>query len=79
MNTKKAKIFLINNELTVAEMARQLVNESNANEESLKVMITDMINGRRLYPTLANQVEEKFGLKLERPAHLKPLPHRQAA
>lgn len=79
MSSKKAKIFLIENELTVAEIARQIAPESAASEESLRVMITDMINGRRFYPSIAAQIAEKFGLKLERPAHLKPLSSRQAA
>lgn len=73
MSPKKAKIFLINNNLTVAEIARRIAPEWGAKEESLRIMITDMINGRRFYPSLASKVEETVGLKIERPKHLKPL------
>lgn len=79
MTPKKAKIFLINNDLTVAEMVRRIKPEMDATEESLRSMLTDMINGRRFYPTLAEKVNERFGLRLVRPAHLQPYPTRRAA
>jgi hypothetical protein len=80
MTNKKAKIYLINNELTVAEIARQVEPDADdGRHDSLRVMITDMINGRRFYPTLADKVYKVVGLKLERPAHLRPMPTRQAA
>ena len=79
MSNKKAKIYLINNDLTVAEIARRIAPDSNATEESLRAMITDMVNGRRYYPTLAEKVFQVIGLRLERPAHLQPFRTRQAA
>lgn len=80
MNAKKAKIFLINNELTAAEIARRVEPDADeSRHDSLRVMITDMINGRRFYPTLADKVFEAVGLRLERPAHLRPFLTRQAA
>lgn len=79
MSNKKAKIYLINNDLTVAEIARRIAPMSDATEESLRSMITDMINGRRYYPTLAAKVFESVGLRIERPAHLEPFRTRQAA
>lgn len=79
MNSKKAKIFLINNDLTVAEIARRVAADSDATEESLRSMITDMVNGRRFYPSLAQKVFAAVGLRLERPAHLQPFPTRRAA
>lgn len=79
MDPKKAKIFLINNDLTVAEIARRISPEWDATEDSLRAMITDMINGRRYYPSLAEKVFETVGLKLDRPDHLVPLPSRRAA
>ena len=79
MSPKKAKIFLINNDLTVSEMVRQIKPEMNATEASLRAMLTDMINGRRFYPGLAAKVYERFGLRLERPAYLRPFPTRRAA
>jgi hypothetical protein len=78
-NTQAAKIFLICNGLTIAEIARRIAPEWGATEESLRIMITDMVNGRRFYPRLAAKVEATVGLRLERPKHLQPLPNRQAA
>jgi hypothetical protein len=79
MDAKKAKIFLINNDLTVAEIARRIAKKSAATEESLRTMITSMINGKAFYPTLAELVFKEVGLRLERPSYLKPLPTRRAA
>lgn len=80
MTPKKAKIYLINNDLTVAEIARRLEPDaSNSRQASLRVMISDMVNKRRYYPTLASRVYEVVGLRLERPARLRPLLHRRAA
>lgn len=83
MNAKKAKIFLINNDLTVSDIARRIAaassDKTEANEASLRSMITDMINGRRYYPSLAEEVERTVGLKLVRPRHLQPYPARRAA
>jgi hypothetical protein len=79
MSYKKAKIFLINNELTVSEIARKIAPDDETLQKSYRVMITDMINGRRFYPSLADKVFDAVGLRLERPAHLRPFPTRQAA
>ena len=79
MDSKKAKIYLINNGLTVAEIARRVAPKSGAAEESLRTMITAMINGRAFYPSLADLVYKTVGLKLDRPAYLKPYPSRRAA
>ena len=80
MSNKKAKIYLIKNELTAASIARQIEPDADKGRQaSLRVMITDMINGRRYYPSLAEKVFEVVGLRLERPAHLQPFHTRQAA
>jgi len=80
MSNKNAKIYLIKNELTAAEIARRVEPDaSESRQKSLRVMITDMINGRRYYPTLADKVFEVAGLRLERPRHLAPFTARQAA
>lgn len=79
MNPKKAKIFLINNDLTVADIARRLAATSDATEESLRTMITSMINGKAYYPSLAERVFQEVGLRLDRPDYFKPLPSRRAA
>lgn len=79
MNSKKSKIFLINNDLTIAEIARRIAVHSNAREESLRTMITSMVNGKAFYPSLAVKVFEEVGLRLERPDYLKPLRARRTA
>jgi hypothetical protein len=80
MSNKKAKIYLINNDLTVAAIARRIEpNATESRQASLRVMITDMINGRRFYPSLAQKVNDAVGLRLERPRHLIPFATRQAA
>jgi hypothetical protein len=76
MNPQKAKIFLINNGLTVAEIARRVAPYTGAKEKSVRVMLTDMINGRRYYPSLADKVEELLGLRLERPSWFEPISRR---
>ena len=81
MKAIQIKIKLLERGLTVAAIARQMVSEPDitASEDSLRSMITDMINGRRYYPALADKVNAKFDLGLKRPKHLEPLPTRQAA
>jgi hypothetical protein len=65
MNAKQVKIFLINKQLTVADMARQL-RTATQSDEALRIMLSQMIHGRRFYPTLAKRVEKRYGLRLER-------------
>lgn len=74
MNTKQIKKFLIDNDLTIAEMARQLaaMPDVTASESSLAQMLSDTFYGRRWYPTLAEQVNERFGLHLVRPKQFEP-------
>ena len=81
MKSIQIKIKLLEQGLTVAGIARQMAQEPDveANEKSLRAMITDMINGRRFYPQLAEKVNAKFNLGIKRPKHLEPLPTRQAA
>ncbi|HQU84844.1 MAG TPA: hypothetical protein PKY59_17025 [Pyrinomonadaceae bacterium] len=72
MNTKQIKKFLIDNDLTIAEMARQLSAEERASESSLQQMLSDMFYQRRWYPSLAETVNKKFGLNLIRPKQFEP-------
>ena len=74
MNTKQIKKFLIDNDLTVAKMARQLADlpEVTASESSLAQMLSDTIYGRRWYPTLSETVNREFGLSLVRPKQFEP-------
>lgn len=72
MNTKQIKKYLIDKDLTIAEMARSLAPKTTASESSLQQMLSDMFYGRRWYPTLAEQVNAEFGLNLSRPIHFEP-------
>lgn len=74
MNTKQIKKFMIDHDLTVAEMARRLAARADvtANENSLAQMLSDMFYHRRWYPTLAEQVNAEFGLTLVRPKQFEP-------
>lgn len=69
MKAKEVKILLIKKGLTISDMARELESESDAGFDSLRTMLTDLLYGRRFFPTLAAQVEEKFGIKIEREPH----------
>lgn len=72
MNTKQIKKFLIDKDLTIAEMARQLAPKTTASETSLQQMLSDMFYQRRWYPTLAELVNKEFGLKIVRAKHFAP-------
>ena len=72
MNPKQIKKFLIDEDLTISMMARQLAPQVNASETSLKQMLSDMFNHRRWYPTLAEDVKREFGLNLVRPKQYEP-------
>ena len=65
MSTLKVKIFLLKNELTLAGMARDLATAERG-EVSTRVMLSQMVNGRRFYPSLAKRVQRKYGLELQK-------------
>lgn len=72
MNTKQIKKFLIDADLTITEMSRQLAPFVTASEDSIRQMLSDMFYGRRWYPTLAERVNKQFGLNLVRPKQFEP-------
>lgn len=67
MNTTEVKIWLLRRELSLQQMAREL-RTGKQSVQAVRVMLSQMVNGRRFYPTLARRVEERYGLKLARPA-----------
>lgn len=69
MNPFQVKVFMLKNGLTITSMAEDLADE-NRKKTSLLVMISDLIYGRRFYPSLAEELDTKFGLKIERPAKI---------
>jgi hypothetical protein len=73
MNIKEIKKWLIDHELTITQMARQLEPEADSGRiKSLGQMISDLFYGRRWYPGLAERVRREFGIKVERPSAYTP-------
>ena len=70
MTAKEIKILLIQKGLTVAEMAREMEKTSNASAKSLETMIHDTLYGKRFFPKIADKLSRKYGITIERPAHL---------
>jgi uncharacterized protein YneF (UPF0154 family) len=72
MNRKQIKKYLIDNDLTITGMARQLASKTTASESSIRQMLTDMFYQRRWYPSLAALVDREYGLRLVRPEAFEP-------
>ena len=73
MNTKEIKKFMIDRDLTITEMARGLEpSASDVRVRSLVQMISDLIYGRRWYPSLALRLKDEYGVKLIRPPAYEP-------
>lgn len=83
MKPIEIKIFLLKNQLTLSEIARQIMDDfPDATEESVRTMLTQTVNQKTWYPKIERVVNQRFGnigLRLVRPVHLQPLPHRRAA
>lgn len=75
MTTLQVKFWLLKEKLSIAQIARELCDEDHS-EQALRVMLSQMINGRRFYPALAQRVNDRYKLSLSRPAKI---PHRRAA
>lgn len=81
MTAVEVKIMLLKKGLTFADMAREIEAESDATQRSLEVMIADLLYGRRWYPALAKQINDRWNIKVTCPPHLRPIRQqiRQAA
>lgn len=66
MNAFEIKVFMLREGLTIASIAEELSDE-NRKKTSLQTMISDLIYGRRYYPALAKELNNKFGLQFKRP------------
>lgn len=73
MSVKQIKIQLIEKGLSIAEIARDFSHDSNATIRSLETMIADTLYGRRYFPAIAEKLNRKYGIKVERPLHLQPI------
>lgn len=76
---KKVLRYMVDNDLDITLMAAELARESGAKPESVRTMLSDMLNGRRYLPKLARQIKQKYGLDIPRPAHLEPIKPRRLA
>ena len=73
MNYKEIKKFLIDHELTIVQIARELEPDaSDIRIRSLAQMISDLFYGRKWYPTLAEKIRQEYGLKVVRPPAFSP-------
>lgn len=81
MTPVEVKIMLLRKGLSFASIAKELHVKDGPSKRSLEVMLADILYGRRWYPTLAAKLRDQFGIKVERPKHLRPIREqlRQAA
>lgn len=67
MTALQVKTFLWKNNLTVARMSREIELEYDATAESIRVMLKMMFFKGVYNAKLADVVEQKYGLKIDRP------------
>ncbi len=67
MKPAQVKAFLFERRLSVSTMAREMAPDYPIAFNSLRVMIGDVLFGRRYFPRLAGMLNERYGLELERP------------
>jgi|GEM_PF-3423879 len=67
MKPAQVKAFLFERRLSVSTMAREMAADYPIAFDSLRVMIGDVLFGRRYFPRLALMLNERYGLGLERP------------
>jgi hypothetical protein len=67
MKPAQVKAFLFERRLTVSMMAREMSADYPIAFDSLRVMIGDVLFGRRYFPRLASLLNERYGLGIERP------------
>ena len=81
MTPIEVKIMLLKKGLSFAFMAKEMRTEDGPSARSLEVMLADLLYGRRWYPSLAIRLRDEFGIKVDRPKHLRPIREqiRQAA
>lgn len=68
MKPAQVKAFLFERGLSVSTIAREMSADYPIAFDSLRVMIGDVLFGRRYFPRLAAMLNEKYGLEIERPA-----------
>lgn len=67
MNALQIKTFLWQNGLTITEIARSIEPEYDATLDSIRTMLTNLFYHGKWNAELAALVEEKYGIKVDRP------------
>jgi hypothetical protein len=67
MKPAQVKAFLYENKTTVSAMAREMAADYPIGFDSLRVMIGDVLFGRRYFPRLAAMLNERYGFEISRP------------
>lgn len=67
MNALQIKTFLWKKGLTVTDIARAIEPEYDATFDSLRTMLTNMFYHGEFNQKLAEIVDAKFGIKIDRP------------
>lgn len=74
MKPAEVKAYLFERRMNVSQMARDIHAEYDptVDYDSLRVMLGDLLFGRRYFPRLAQLVKRRYRITIERPAHLQP-------
>lgn len=64
MNPFEVQVLMLKKGLTVASIARDLCRESDTKFTSMQTMISDLIHGRKWFPSYAKKLDEKYGIKI---------------
>jgi hypothetical protein len=67
MKPSQVKAILFERSLSVSAIARELAVDYPIAFDSLRVMIGDVLFGRRYFPRLAAMLNERYGFEIERP------------
>ena len=72
MNARKIKTILMDNGLSVADIARELcVDYPHVKEKSMYSMIYGMMFGGDFYPEYAAELKSRYGIIIKRPASVR--------
>lgn len=74
MTPKQTKKRLLDLGLTVADLAAELHEQHpDVSERSLYTMVDNMVWGRNFYQKYADYLNDKYGFRFQRPAHMRPV------
>lgn len=67
MKPAQVRAFLFEKRLSISQIARELAPDYPIAHDSLRVMVSDVLNGRRYFPRLTAMINERYGLDIQRP------------